>query len=315
MAKNTTYLFAFILALCSFLVARPAVAQLMDRQVELSGSIDTGMIDIGVETVNGYSQVYYEANKQRVFVTSGNENSHQPHRTGQYIVWTTLVNGVGQIFRYDILSDSKIQITSSLNNQNPRVSKEGLVVWEGWDVERDNWQVKLFDGLSTKNISNPEEDSINPQIDGDMVVFSSRGADRVWQSNAYLVSDQSQVTVLKGEDSKFLQIEGRTLYMVFPGQGRKQSEVSLSDAFLKAGKNLSTPNVPVVQPSYEQLVEQVTNLLDESSDLIKQSSEVIEENLDLIEGDSVNQTAPPQEAEAEEEQVLQQEGVDGQPAN
>ena len=100
------------LSLILFVVIRPALAQTVDPIHP-----DT----VGVESVDGYSQVYYEEGGSRKFITSGNINSKMPVLVGKYITYVTDINGLGQVFLYDLTADVRTQLTFIGNNLNPKV--------------------------------------------------------------------------------------------------------------------------------------------------------------------------------------------------
>lgn len=215
-------------ALVIFLIARPVLAELVTSDIDFAQSLVEGNVEVGVETVNGYSQVYYLRDGKKHFVTEGNRNSHQPHSAGEYITYVTTINGAGQIFLYNITADTTVQLTNSLTNLKPKVSKEGRVVWERWvdDPSPGGWQVALFDGTTIRRLTEGEV-SINPDIDGDYVVFSTKDADGLWRAMGYSVAKDEVVTINVGIEAKSPKLEKEQIFL----QDRAEP-LKITDLFL-----------------------------------------------------------------------------------
>ena len=157
-----------LIALVVFAVVRPAMAQIMATD-ELSRYVLDNDVIVGEETVNGARQVYYMLNEEKIFVTGGRDNSHDPRVNKEYMTWVTDINGAGgQIFLYHIPTSITTTITGSSTNLNPRVSAEGEVVWERWLDER--WQIFMYDGVRVKQLTDGDV-SFNADVSGSQVVF------------------------------------------------------------------------------------------------------------------------------------------------
>lgn len=223
-----SFLLPAVAAGAIFLVARPALAQLIEIPTEAS-------VKVGVDVVDGYSQIFYVQGANKVFVTQGSQNSRYPDSDGEYIVWSTDMNGVGQIFRYHIPTEQTIELPGALNNLEPKVSIDGKVVWEGWvvpaGVTDGNWQIILFDGVSVAQITSGEI-SINPDIEGDYVVFSRKNIEGMWRTEGYSITDRKSATVSIGLESKFPELRGEEVVLAPPGGEEKVEPLKISDILL-----------------------------------------------------------------------------------
>lgn len=179
-----------LLGISLFLLIRPRVEQTFARDLDVGQYVGQGDVLVESEVVDGHQQVYYEFNGRKSFVSElDNLNSYQADSRGPYIVWVTSINGAGQIFRHHIPSGETIQITDSSSNGQPRVDRLGNVVWERWvwleeEGADGTWQVFLFDGVSTRQITSGTT-SINPDVDGDRIVFAQRTSDGEWAAIEY----------------------------------------------------------------------------------------------------------------------------------
>ncbi len=221
------WIIALILALILFLASRPALANLLQEET----NIDYDQIKLGVETIDGFSQVYYEINGNKNFVTSGNFNSRLPFSRGEYLTWVTDKLGGSQIFLMHIPSASVIQLTSGGTNLNPRVSKEGKVVWQGWvGDEAGGWQIFLFDGVKVSKITEGDT-SLNPDIEGDFVVYARKDIAGIYRSAVYSISDKKEKEVTVGLSSKRPRLENGRIFLL--GENlNKEFPLKAQDLFL-----------------------------------------------------------------------------------
>lgn len=104
------------------------------------GETASTQITVGEETVDGYSQIFYQTDGQKKYITKGSQNSHDPALNGNYIAFVKNIRGAGQIFLYHIPTEEVLQLTHTSTNLDPHVSGDGKVVWERWIARQDNVQ-------------------------------------------------------------------------------------------------------------------------------------------------------------------------------
>ena len=210
------------LSLILFVVIRPALAQTVDPIHP-----DT----VGVESVDGYSQVYYEEGGSRKFITSGNINSKMPVLAGKYITYVTDINGLGQVFLYDLTADVRTQLTFIGNNLNPKVDDKGRVTWEGWQDPNITWQIFFFDGKSTRQLTTGDT-SLNPDFSGDYISYGRRDIAGTWRAVVYSIKDDKSVDVTTGENARNPKIKNGDIYLAAGSLAEEKFPLSVDDLFL-----------------------------------------------------------------------------------
>jgi hypothetical protein len=158
------------------------------------------VISVSVETQDNYSRVFYEKNGKKTYISLGKTNSYHPFTRGEYIVFVTEYNGMGQIIRYHEPTSTRFRITRAGTNIKPRVSSNGNVVWEGWEDEQ--WNIYLFDGTVIKRVTSKAV-SVNPDIDGDIIAFSQKLSDGSWQTLSYSFENNTYKKEATGVRGKF----------------------------------------------------------------------------------------------------------------
>ena len=89
-------------------------------------------IEVGVEIVDGYRQIYFLSGDEKIFISEGANNNHSPAINDAYITYIKDINGAGQIFLYHIPTEHTVQLTRRSTNLNPDVSSDGKLVWKRW---------------------------------------------------------------------------------------------------------------------------------------------------------------------------------------
>ena len=234
------------LSLILFVVIRPALAQTVDPIHP-----DT----VGVESVDGYSQVYYEEGCSRKFITSGNINSKMPVLVGKYITYVTDINGLGQVFLYDLTADVRTQLTFIGNNLNPKVDDKGRVTWEGWQDPNTTWQIFFFDGLSTKQLTTGDT-SLNPDFSGDYISYGRRDITDTWRAVVYSIKDGKSVDVTTGENARNPKIKNGDIYLAAGSLVEEKFSLTVDDLFLL---NLT----PISDSTESSNIESVNTVLEE----------------------------------------------------
>lgn len=209
-----------------FLGFRPVFAQLIEGQtVSLIDFLKTDNVTVGSETIEGYTQVYYVFNNEKVFITQGSVNSNLPVTDGEMIVYRKSLAGGDHIFLYDLLTDQTVQLSSSGHNTNPDIDGKN-VVWEG--QVGGNWQIFLYNGMKVDQLTNGEI-SINADIEGDYVVFSTKDITGTWRSMIYSIANKKAKEITIGESSKHTKIKNGSIFL---GLGEETFTLTAEDIFV-----------------------------------------------------------------------------------
>lgn len=236
-----TWILPFVVGIVLFVLVRPGLAQIAEREQQLRNDLAGGEANVGDEIADGYQQVYYMHDEKKIFVTSGNQNSRDAVSDGEYMAWVQEVNGLGQIILYHIPTDITTQITESGNNLQPRISGN-KVVWEGW-VD-GGWQIFLFDGVRVRQLTSGDT-SVHPDIDGDEVVFARRGKGGGWRAVRYRLADGSMEDVISGPQAKFPRFrEGRVVFAADEETSEPSAAPTVTTGDVESPAPTASPSVP-----------------------------------------------------------------------
>src|SRR3989344_3729065 len=125
------WILPIIISTLLFVVVRPALAQIAEQQSSLSDYLTSSDVIVGEETIDGYRQVYYEYQGQKTFITGGGLNNHDPVTAGKYIAYLKNIEGAAQIFLYNILSGTTIQLTNTGVQILPEFRKKAMLFGKG----------------------------------------------------------------------------------------------------------------------------------------------------------------------------------------
>jgi beta propeller repeat protein len=256
--------FAAILIL---IVAAPAMAQLGDQRTRLLTYVLSNDLDAGIEAdEEGYGQVYFVFEGDKFIITDSRTSKGGVQVNHEDVVWIEQVDGLWQIFRYNIATNTTTQFTFSGNNVNPKVSG-GKVVWEGIR-QNGNWQIYVYDGTILGPITSGDM-AANPQIDGDYIVFARKDINNQWKSQIYKFSQRKTLDIAIGIENRNPDIEGGEIFLGIKNFNRRRFPLNVDDLFLLDLPPLSTDSI-----STSQVREELQGLID----LSQQFSEV-EENV------------------------------------
>ena len=223
-----SWLAAIVFAGVLFLLLRPVIGRWVFRQRDLEQVLQDGEnIAVGTQTVSGYTQIYYEFDNKKTFITSGNFNNVNPATEGEYVVWSKMINGAGQIQLYHIPTGLTLQLTNSRTNLNPQVNRAGQVVWESWI--REGWQVFLFSSLNLQRITRGNI-ALHPDIFGDKVVFARKDEEGKWTTEQYSILDGSIMEIKRGIAAKYPKIDRDGIHFPnFPSDEQVEEEHALAN--------------------------------------------------------------------------------------
>ena len=181
---------------------------------ELKSYLQTNQLEVGTDTVDGYQQIYYMWKGSRVFMTAANYSHIKPVASGEYVAWEGQLNGAGQIFLYDVVTQTLTQVTSAGTNQNPSIYNN-MVMWESWDT--DHWVVYCYDGIGVYQLTSSGYSAVRPKSDGKQIVFAELQPDG-WEAWSYDLTS-GQYTLLKTGD------ESSTAYPHFGPDGSVRTAI------------------------------------------------------------------------------------------
>ncbi len=149
-------------------VANFALADPAPPPTELEQYLHSVELTPHSEVVNGYQQVYYYYNDQKVFVTNDSTNHTSPKSSGRYMTWIGSTDDLpGQIYFYDVLTDTTLRLSGFGTNSSPDLDGN-RVVWEQWN--NGSRQVAYYNGLDVAVISSGYN-SFRPRISGNKIAY------------------------------------------------------------------------------------------------------------------------------------------------
>jgi len=175
---SRSWIAAGLIASLLFLIVRPQLAGAINSQ-QIEG---LHMANVGVEVetrvVDGYRQVEYVFENKTEMITGNNKPHASPETDGEYIVWMSQIGPYWQIFRYSLVTEETLQLTTSGNNVNPQVSGE-KVAWEG--QVNGVWQIFMFDGIRVKQLTNSSRPSQDVDLKDNWVVYRQKTVGGDWK--------------------------------------------------------------------------------------------------------------------------------------
>ena len=220
-----SWIVIFIAGIAVFAIIRPALAQIAQQPVTLADYLSGNNVEVGTEEKDGYRQIYYIWDGNKVFITNANYTNSDPVTDGEYIAWMAQINEGWRIFVFNLLSNTAIQLTQSGINVNPRISGNS-VVWETQD-ENGVWQIDLFDGASVRRITGGDM-SLNPDIEGDYITYGRKDA-ADWRGSLYSISQKKEVDITTGERAKSPKLKGGKILL---SDGKEEFPLMAGDLFV-----------------------------------------------------------------------------------
>lgn len=163
---------------------------------ELAQYLENNELRVATAVTGDYSQVYYRYQGRSIVLTKEGYNHSHAVSSGRYIAWEGLLDGDGQIFLYDILSDSLIQLSSTGNNQTPFVY-QNTVTWQSWDGQR--WQIMYYDGFSVRQITDGSNPAVYASTNGRQILYAEQLESDHWKAQAYEISSGEVTTIREGD--------------------------------------------------------------------------------------------------------------------
>lgn len=202
-----------LIASLLFLIARPQLAAAINsQQIEGLYMASTG-VEVGTVVVNGYRQIEYMFENKKRIITEDGHSHGSPDTDGEYIVWMSQIGPYWQIFRYSLVTEETIQLTTSGNNVSPKVSGERVV----WEKQVDGvWQIMMFDGIRVKQLTKGSGPSQDVDVEGDWVVYRQKVSQGEWR--VYIIALLTGRTIDLGEGYGSEFIEDELVWWTQPGE-------------------------------------------------------------------------------------------------
>ena len=158
--------------------------------------------EVGMQSVasakqgpSGNMEIFLQTSKNKERQITSNEfDDTAPHYDPESmrVVWHRLIDGRYQIILYDIMEDNESQLTfSKTNNMEPKVSDAGIV-WQAWDG--NDWEIMLFDGSYTEQLTNNDSQDVAPVIQDGYVLWNVLGSDEQ-QARVYSLDTKETISI------------------------------------------------------------------------------------------------------------------------
>lgn len=144
---------------------------------------------------NGDMEIFLKTARGKVRqITDNDYDDTSPHYDpgSMRMVWQRLIDGRYQIILFDIMDEKESQLTfSKTNNMEPKVSDAG-VVWQAWDD--NDWEIMLFDGTYTEQITDNTVQDVAPVIQDGYVLWNVLGGE-TQQARVYSLDTKETVSI------------------------------------------------------------------------------------------------------------------------
>lgn len=197
---------------------------------------------VGIDPETQGSEVYFFDGSQNIRVTRNNvtDGNAQYDEFSNKIVYQSLIDGIWQIFLYDVASDVTTRLSfDGANNTDPRISK-GQVAWQSW-VD-GQWEVYFYDGAISQRLTDNKDPDIEPEISNAYIVWSQYEPDQEGESRQGIDPDKYAIKLHDGQkkETKTLSLRGRkngrasieypyVVWQIFDGNDYEISRYNISD--------------------------------------------------------------------------------------
>lgn len=194
--------------------------------------------------VDGDLEIYFAHNGTVKQITHNQVDDASPYydSLSNTIVWHRLVNDRYQIISYDITSGAESQLTTdTVNNMEPtRAGK--YTAWQHWN--KDNWDIMLNDGATTKLLSTVLEHDIAPKIRGNLVMWNRLSRDNSQSIELYDLTTGESTSIADDEGGE---LSNPRMVLVYDAQF-KNGDVVTKGYDVVTGKISPLSAVPVQIP-------------------------------------------------------------------
>ena len=193
--------------------AHLALASTDPTTEQLAEYLQTNQLFVSSEAINGFQQIFYSFGDSKVFLTEGNTNHSRPISSREYVTWLETIEGTNQLFLYNVITKSKLQLTGYSVNQN-QVMDGNRVAWETW--VNDRWQIMYYDGFTVRQLSSGDT-AVRAAINGNKIVYAQQKTISVWDILLYDVStNQTEIIKTTDEQNAWPRFDGDEIKTLYP---------------------------------------------------------------------------------------------------
>ena len=180
---------------------------------ELTEYLQSNQLYVATEITDGYQQVFYEYEDNKIILTEGKNNHTNPVSSDEYITWHKIVDGSAQLILYNVLTKAELQLSGYSVNQQQVMQRE-RVVWEQWN--NDRWQIMYFDGFSVRKLSSADT-AVRAAIKDDQILYAQQNNAGEWRVLRYDIStDQTEVIATGDEPNAWPHFSGDEIKTNYP---------------------------------------------------------------------------------------------------
>lgn len=163
---------------------------------ELQTFLQNNKLQVYENVADNYPQIFYLYNGQSYQITSENYAHLHPVASGHYVTWQAVVNGQGQVFLYDVLTGSQIQLSTVAPNEGIYM-QDDKVSWQGWDG--NNWQIYFYNGTTANQITTGPNSSVHSATNGRQIIYAEQLSNDDWKAQSYDLGTGQVTTIRQGD--------------------------------------------------------------------------------------------------------------------
>jgi hypothetical protein len=193
---------------------------------------------------DGDLEIYFAHNGTLEQITHNQVDDASPYydSISNTIVWHRLVNDRYQIISYDIKSGAESQLTTdTVNNMEP-VRSGRYTAWQHWN--KDNWDIMLHDGATTKLLTTSLDHDIAPKIRGNLVMWNRLSRDNTQTIQLYDLTTGEYTSIADDEGGE---LSNPRMVLVYDAQF-KNGDVVTKGYDVATGKITPLSAIPVKIP-------------------------------------------------------------------
>jgi len=193
---------------------------------------------------DGDLEIYFARNGVLEQITHNQVDDASPFydSISNTIVWHRLINDRYQIISYDVKTGSESQLTTdTVNNMEPaRAGK--YTAWQHWN--KDNWDIMLNDGATTKLLTTVPEHDIAPKIRSNLVMWNRLANDKTQTIELYDLTTGQYTSIADTEGGE---VSNPRMVLVYDAQF-KNGDVVTKGYDVDTGKITQLTAIPVKIP-------------------------------------------------------------------
>ncbi len=256
-----SWLASGLIASLLFLIVRPQLAAAINSQQIEGLYMASQGVGVGTVVVNGYRQIEYSFENKKKVITEDSYSHADPDTDGEYIVWRAQIGPYWQVFRYSLVTEETIQLTTGGNNMRPVVSGE-RVAWRGWS--NGTWQIFVFDGIRVKQVTFGARPKVDVDINDNWLVYQEKTIDgKSWKVKVKALLTGKVLDLGEGYEPEFIADE--LVWWTQPGEtvirrtyqfGVELEQETTLEATVSATEEPTPESLPEPTPSLETVTEE-----------------------------------------------------------